>query len=298
MLAQGVWYRLVAALALVVCAGCLRAFDTKPSGESPLAPLVVAPTSVMLDIVFLHYAENDDVLDRQLWERVDEQQIPMELRTRLQANGFRVGVLGTQLPPELEQRMRLTDKPQTTETQVTASEIDTDSPVRQRSLQVQPGRRTNILCLGEQQKMPELSLLVRGANGEVTGKTYRKVSGLFVTRAYPEGDGRARIELVPELEHGDPQRRYDPSEGMLRVDFGPAKETLDSLKIEATLSPGQMIVVASLPDRTGTVGRHFFTTTNGEKKRQKLLMVRLARTGSEDSFNESGTPSLDETVAR
>ncbi|MBL8830373.1 MAG: hypothetical protein JNM18_25580 [Planctomycetaceae bacterium] len=298
MFAQGNWYRLVAACGLMLCAGCLSAFDAKTSGVSPLAPLVSAPASVTLDVVFLHYAENDEVLNRELWQRIDEQQIPPEVRAKLLANGLRAGVLGAQLPPELEQRMLLTDKPRSAETELSAGQIDNDSPVRQRSLQVQAGRRTNILCVGEQQKVPELSLLVRGSDGEVSGKTYRKVSGLFVARAYPNGDGSARIELTPEIEHGDPQRRYDPSEGVLRVDFGPARETLESLKFDALLSPGQMLIVSSVPERTGSLGRQLLTSETGDKKRQKLLMVRLGRTGFNDSFQESSPSVLGETVAR
>lgn len=291
-------HRLVAAWALLLCAGCSSWLDTKSTGESPLVPLVSVPESVHLDIVFLHYSENDELLDRQLWQRIDEQQLPLDVRSRLQANGFRAGVLGTQLPAELEQRLKLTDKPQSTETKLTAEDLDRESPVRQRSLQVRAGRRTNIICVGEQQKLPELSVLMRGANGEVAGKTYRKVSGLFATRAFPEGDGRVRLELTPEIEHGDPQRRYDPSEGVLRIDFGPAKEPLESLKIEATLTPGQMLVVASSPDRPGSLGRQYFTSVAGDKKLCKLLLVRVARTGYEDSFDESSGPSASDTAKR
>ena len=47
-----------------------------------------------------------------------------------------------------------------------------------------------------------MSLLMLGVDGQPKGRTYRDVMGLFATRAFLNGDGGARIELIPELEHG------------------------------------------------------------------------------------------------
>lgn len=284
------WQWLVAAWALAFCAGCGRLLDSR-GGSSPLTPLVTAPETVHLDVVFLNYPEGDAEINRDLWQRIDEQQIPVALRSRLQANGLRIGVIDSQLPEGLEKRLQLTDKPLQTETQLVADQLESDSPVRQRSLQIRAGRRANVICTGEHQKHAEMSILVRGENGEVTGKTYRKVSGMFAARAYPEGDGRVRLDLTPEIEHGDPQRRFDQSEGMLRVDFGPAHERFEPLRMEVVLSPGQMVVVGAAPGRPGSLGYRLFSEAVQDRKLQKLLIVRVARTGYEDSFQ--GDTALD-----
>ena len=290
MLSLRCWLICATAASIVVCAGCTRWLDTK-TGNSPLAPLVSAPDSVHLEIVFVRYLAGDATLDTDLWARVDEQQLPYETRLRLNENGFRVGVIDSQLPPEVEKRLRLTDRPQETETRLKADDLENESPVKQRSLQVRAGRPTKIICTGEQQKHAEMSVLIRGANNEVTGKTYRKAAGLFAARAWPEGDGRVRLELVPELEHGEPQRRYDPSDGMLRVDFGPPKEKYELLTIDAKLAPGQMILVAAIPGKVGSLGYQYFTEPDNDRKQQKLLLVRVAGTSHDDSFTS-------ETIAK
>ena len=290
MLSHHRWRRLLAVSMVVLCAGCMSLLEGK-EGNSPLTPLAAAPESVRLDIVFLRYASDDVGFDRELWQFVDEQHVPIELRTRLAANGFRAGVLSSQLPPNLEKRLQLTDKPQSTETTIVGDALDRQSPVRQRSLQLRAGRRASIICTGEQQKRDELAVLIREEDGNVAGKTYRKVSGLFAARAMPQGDGRVQLELTPELEHGDPQRRFDPSDGVLRVDFGPAREKFESLRMETVLAPGQMLIVSGIHERPGSLGHHYFAESGNDRKENKLLLVRLSQTAYEDSFSTDAAHS-------
>ena len=65
---------------------------------------------------------------------------------------------------------------------------------------------------GEHARHPELSVLTRGADGQVNGRTYRKVMGLLAIKAFPQAYSRAAGNLS-EPEHGDATRRFEPSEG-------------------------------------------------------------------------------------
>jgi len=55
------------------------------------------------------------------------------------------------------------------------------------------------------------------------------------------------------------------------------------MTIAATLSPGEMLIVGCLPNKSGSLGHHFFTTCK-EQPQQKLLVVRLAQTQHDGLF--------------
>jgi hypothetical protein len=140
------------------------------------------------------------------------------------------------------------------------------------------------ICMGERTRVPELSLLMRSDDGSVRGRTYAHVMGLLLARAFPQGDGRVRLDIVPEVEHGEQQRRFVPGDGMMRVEFGPAHDQFDELEIEAELSPGQTLLLTSLPGREGTLGHHFFAE-HSDRAMQKLFLVRLVTTNYDDRFS-------------
>lgn len=267
--------------------GCAPLVDMK-RGRSPLAPLALPQQqTVGLDILVVRYPASDEAAREALWQQVDEQVLPIELRQKLRANGFRAGVVGPQLPDDLEKLIHLTDQPEQDETQLEAAQLTTDAPVRQRYVQIMNGKQTNIICTGEQTRHGELSVLIRGEDGSVTGKTFRKVAGQLTTRAFTEPDGRIRLELTPEVEHGEAQRRFEPADGMMRVDFSPPREKYDALRMTVTLAPGQMLLVTAVPDRPGTLGHHYFNERGQQRDLHKLLIVRPAYgSAGDDLFSE------------
>lgn len=280
---------------LVPAGGCARV------NRPEVASLLASPLSsrnIGLEIYSIRVPLGDDEVNGPLWDEVDEQQLPMATRRRLAANGFRVGLIGARMPEKLDHVLKL-DNPTPGETAAKAEtsptdgvDLENEAIVRRRLMQVRGGRKAQMICTGENVRHPLLSVLVRGDDGEVRGRTYQKVMGVLATKAFPEGDGRVRLELVPEIEHGDPQRRFDPSEGMLRMEVGPPIERFDLLRMEATLSPGQVLAFTCLPDRPGSLGYQYFTETTPERVVQKLLLVRLAPTQYDDLFN-SDAPVMD-----
>ena len=87
---------IVVLLPLLVLAGC----TPLPSGmgKSPLMPTQMSPDSVVLDMFFVRFPFGDAAVNEKLWQQIDEQQFAPDLRERLAKNGFRVGVVGGQLP--------------------------------------------------------------------------------------------------------------------------------------------------------------------------------------------------------
>jgi hypothetical protein len=110
--------------------------------------------------------------------------------------------------------------------------------------------------------------------------------GLFTAKAFPKGDGGVSLEMTPELEHGDAQKRFTPGEGMFKVEFGPPHEVLDQLRWATDLTPGQMLVVSTFPNRPGSLGYQFFTEHDDTAQMQKLLLVRLVQCEFDDRFSD------------
>jgi hypothetical protein len=113
-------------------------------------------------------------------------------------------------------------------------------------------------------------------------------------KSYPQGDGRVRIELLPELHYGEMKQNWAGSQGVLQLQVGRSKLGFEQLAFEATLSPGEFLVIASLPKRPGSIGHYFLTDSTGGKLEQKLLLIRLAQTQYDDLFSPEPVLPLEE----
>ena len=82
-----------------------------------------------------------------LWEQVDEQAIPSEVRLQLARNGFRAGLIGGQIPAGLSRLLELATTPAAEPTnRVEASAMQEEPQVIRRHMQVRPGARQEIIA--------------------------------------------------------------------------------------------------------------------------------------------------------
>ncbi|MDD4270719.1 MAG: hypothetical protein PHO07_05905 [Pirellulales bacterium] len=283
-LAVGGRMLLVATLAAAI--GCSPIRHQKES--SPLSPARMSADSVILDVYFVRCPFGDPVVNEQLWPEVDEQQIPIETRRRLAQNGFRAGVVGGQIPLALSQLLQLKDQPAESTATLTTNVADVgdqQGPMWSHK-QLRAGKRSEIVT---SEIYDQLAVLKR-EDGGVCGRTYEKAQGVVAIRALPAGDGRVRLELLPELHHGEVRRSFSGSGGAWRVDLARPKCSLDEMAILADLAAGQMVLLTSLPNRPGSLGHHFLTTESSGKLEQKLLIIRLSQTQHDGLFEPSTLP--------
>jgi len=275
-----------AAMALAVLT--LGACSTPPRpSRALLSPAQMSPDSVVLEMFFVRFPFGDPTATDKLWEEIDEQQLAADLRERLSRNGFRVGVVGGQLPVELSKLLELSNKPapggKTEEVKV--EDLESQPRVVRRHLQLRAGNRSELLASGIYEHLPVLIW----SDGQISGQTYAQAQGVFALKAFPQADGRFRVELVPELHHGQPRQRWIGSRGMLRLETCRPRETFDDMTIAVELAPGGMLVLGSLSDRPGSLG-HYFFTENHDRLEQKLLLVRLLQTQHDALFNPAEQP--------
>ncbi len=269
--------RLTALVALLLSAGC-KLVEQQSKNRSPLVPLAAAPDVVTLEIFSAPAALDDPNLNA-LWPHVNEQPIPPELRKKLAQNGLRMGVIGGNVPDALAALLKVTGTPISAEER-TLVPMETEPGVVLRMLQPRPGKRHELVVSSVH---PRIALL-QSVGGMVEGKTYEQAEGRMVLRVFPEEAGRARLELTPELQHGELRTQTTGSDGMFIWKPEREKQVFAELKVENTLAPGEMLVMTCLPERASSVGYHFFMQPKAEKPTLRLWVIRLAQAGPDRAF--------------
>jgi hypothetical protein len=283
MRACGLWF------ALVVAVGC-KAVEPRSAAKSPLEPLAVSPETISLEI-FSAPAGPSDPQFAQLWKLVDEQPLPAEVRRELAANGLRAGLVGPSVPSELAAVLKVTDR-RVEDSQRQLVSMDPDGVVL-RVLHTPSGKRTELVIPRVRE---EISLL-EAVDGRAHGKTYRRAECRMALRAFAEHDGRVRLELTPEVHHGEFKSRVRGGDGRFLWTQEREKKVFDKLKIDSLLAPGQMLLVTSRPEPRGSLGGHFFTELDGDRPRPMLWVFRAARAAPDGAFYDGPTPDHERRVA-
>ncbi|MBX7165255.1 MAG: hypothetical protein K1X74_02785 [Pirellulales bacterium] len=273
---------------LALLAGCSKL--PTPSPTLALSPAQMSPDSVVFDIYFIRVPLADPEAGDALWTSVDEQRIEAELRGRWHANGLRVGVISGSVPEALTRWMKLSDAPQGRRDMQQQIDLQREQQVTQRHAQLRRGQPLEVVASDVHETLP----LLRAERDGVHGQTYRQAQCLFRMLCDPREDGAVEVDLLPQLQHGEPQQRWRGSDGVLRLDPGRPTLDFDDLRLKVDLVAGQMLLVASLVNRPGSLGHHFLAAP----PEQKLLLIRLSQVQSVDGeLLASGnlTPDADET---
>jgi hypothetical protein len=274
---------------LTALAGC-RNF-AEPVGKSPLKPARMSPDSVALDAFFVKFPFGEVEPNGALWADVDEMNLPAEVRQRLACNGFRVGLVGGQVPASLARLLELKDKPaprcRSLENQIV--DLEHEPRVVRRHMELRAGVWTPMIASDVQEEMPVLLCFPTGVEGE----SFRSAQAVLAIKVAAERDGRVRVRLVPEIHHGESKLRYVSTQGALRIQPGQAKRAFEDMTMEAVLAPGHILVLSTVLHRPSTLGHRFFTENTDGHVEQKLLVLRLAQTQHDELFEPADILPLD-----
>jgi hypothetical protein len=275
---------LVTAALAAVAGGCAK-WNTVPDEPSQLPPARMSHDSVVLEMAFVQLPASNSAAYDAIWSEVDEQHFDPQLRRHLAANGLRVGVLGQQLPAELRTALEAAStQPEERGDDVGTSDTQIDRGPRRRACR--HGSRNKIVVTGIHSSLAFLTQ----EDGSVRGNVLEDAQCLLALKPYPQGDGRVRLDLTPEVEHGEVKTQWAEQAGALMQRIGRERLVLDRLRFVATLSAGQVLVVSTTPDIKG-VGEHFFSETAGGRVERTLLLVRVAQTQWDDVFAPDQIPA-------
>jgi hypothetical protein len=234
--------------------------------------------SVALEIAFVRVPVGQDEINTRLWQQVDEQRLPTAQRLHLNDNGFRCGLVGTQLPDVLRD---LLDQQQQANQLDQAITSEMDVLAQNRRVQSRAGQRTEIVTGAPRSEMVVLHKTPTAA--KVAGKSLREAQCVLATRTFPQADGSLRLELLPEVHHGAPRKQWVAGEGTFRLLSGREREVFQDLRIDVALDPGQALVLSCTPEPKG-LGQNFFVEAGRGDAQQKLLLIRLSQTQRDELF--------------
>ncbi len=278
------WALLVLGLGMLV--GCSRVVANSQQKNTLLRPVQMWPDAVGVEIFFVRLPLGDPEANELLWQEVDEQALPASLRRQLWRNGFRAAVVGSSVPVRLARLLKMADQPPTAQ-QDGLSRVQLQDPQKVepwltcRKVSLRPGYRSEVIASTVYEEMT----ILRPESQGVGGQTFRKAQGLFALYGQPIPDGRAQLELVPEIHYGDPAQRWVGDQGMFRLEVRRERQVFPELAIQSRLAPGEMLLLSCFPDREGSLGWYFFTQTTGGDPQQKLLLIRLAQTQHDALFS-------------
>ena len=251
------------------------------SATNSLVTSAQQPGSVTIEIFTVHLTPYQNDLLQQLWQEVDEQSLPPQLRRELLSQGFRVGVLGNFVAPALSQLLKMSsdgkmDTLSGDVQQFSLADVTRETIVIRHVRNLLPEMRALIKVFDDQNKLPELPLF-HLENGMLAGQTYTEAIGLFCVSAAVNKDGSAQIRIVPEVEYGIQEQRTRTIAGIMTYENSRPRRSFESLTISHRLLQGQWIIMGTTTLDSAGAGKAFFVRKGAEPE-QRLLAIRLVRT--------------------
>lgn len=253
--------------------GCQAVIHTPPGTlDRLLKPVSTSPESVTLEIFHARVAPSEQEHVVALWQQIDEMQLSTALRRRLNANGLRMGVLGGPLPPEVAQLFSLTEQSDPGSLEQVITEQAATPRVKRRVVQL---RKDEPTLIKPTDVTEELRVLYSTDEG-LTGNLYSQARGVYELHAERAAGQRVRVELSPQLHHGELKNRYVGGErGMFLVTPSREREHFPALQVSLELDPGELLILGTTDDAPRSLGQALHTVRNTGVEEQKLLMLRM-----------------------
>ena len=259
-------------LACVSITACRSVDRNVLNTQSPLKALEKSATQTELEVVFVRIPPRDHEATEVLWNEVDELAIDAKYRRELNKNGFRVGIIGSQIPSEVQKILETAHR--VGKGNISLEKIgDLNSThAISRKLFLRPGQQSELLTSSVQKEFQILEL----RNGNLVGQTLHDGQAQFVAEVLHGQDDRIALRLVPEIHFGAFRNEYVPGEGMFRLDTSRNKKRLDQLQLHADLDRGQILIIGPQAGQPGSLGHRFFNEQTVDKSISKVMMIRVS----------------------
>lgn len=252
---------LLLGLACAGAAGCL--FPDRPSVPTIVRSLTppMPVEGVVVESVLLEQPVGDAFLDRGMWAEV----LPVggaETRVLQSENGLRVGVISGSGPQKFQTLLN--------------SDTDTVSPQRMTFHM----RKDAVIPTAGPFDPCKFSLCTDLAGKPSTVELKQARCGVLV-RPQSQPDGRVRVWVEPQIQHGDRQQWFRPNEDATQLAKYDevATEKFPALACEAALGADDYLVIGWDSSAPNTIGSVMFAADADGRPRQRVLVVR-ARSAS------------------
>ena len=277
----------------IAISGC-NAWDTLPASQKSLLPQTrMSRDTVVLEMLTIALPESftQEEVTR-LWSQLDEQHLDRDLRRRMAENGFRCGLMGTEVPDNIRE---LLDQQATSAVdRWRQMESVRENSIGHRRLQARAGQRYEVVASPTR----DTCTVLASREGRLTGETLYNAQCRFGLRSHPRGDGNVRIELTPEIHHGPLEQKWTGNDGAFQPIVARKKQIFDELKIDTVLHPGEILLLTQSSEPKG-LGRLFFSDDGvAPSQHGNILLIRVAQTQRDDLFDEDDVATTIATSER
>ncbi len=282
LVVQRRWLLSLAFLSTVafLLSGCAH-WSKEQVAEKPtiLTPPVPAPDTVVIEAVLIRFPEESAPELERIWQVVDESVIDVQVRRELHANGMQCGMLVGDMPLVVRSRLKelnTNDAANSLERMGLAAEVSSDT----QRLHCHTGHRKE---LSLRQGLSETVTVLHVHDGNIQGNTYQHPRILLDIRTTPLGDGRAKLKLCPEIQHGIPQEVFMANQVAQQMRVDRKQQRWEYLTMETTIAPGQFFF-CTLTNPPRGLGQAFFSTRTSERTTERVLLVMRMLPGQVDEL--------------
>jgi ribosomal protein L21E len=252
--------------------------------KTTLSPPQLARDAVILEVAFIRVAANINSSDSTFWPGIDETHLSADDRKQLSQNGIRCGLIAGALPDSLNELIN--GDANTVDLEALTGSLNLNLENRNQRLQFRAGQAGQIVM---SKSVKENITVITSDSQYAAAERFNQAQCQFQIKTYPQGDGRVRIELIPQIHHGDPRAEFTGQEGAWLLKTQRAVKQYDAVPIKAMISPGESLLLSADSHNKG-LGRQFFVINDDDGKTNHLLLIRLVHTQYDDLFAPNETP--------
>lgn len=245
-------------------AGCHLWFPadtgTTTTANSLLPQIKSTHEAIDLELYIIERPVGDPLIDSGFWFELDQiNSVPSDTRDRLQVNGLRFGIAGSPTPPALLTLLK---------------EGQGGSP-GSRTLKQQYRVPTGVSHEFPCNPFPSPCQISLVEGEEVQRKELSDGRGIIRCRVERSQNGWAKIELLPEIRHGDSRMRPKPGDNSWELAGGQESIPIYSNRFTIDLNESEMIVIGSIGDKGDSLGGRFFRNDADGNPIERLLVLKF-----------------------
>ena len=134
-------------------------------------------------------------------------------------------------------------------------------------------------------KLDEVSYRACKRMKGVRVRKFQQAQCQFEFRAYPQGNGTVRLEVVPQIHHGAAKSQFKGHDGAWLLKTQRNIQEYTDLLIDTTLLPGESLLL-SCSELAHGLGGHFFSDNDDQTEIQHMLRLRVLHTQYNDLFQQ------------
>jgi hypothetical protein len=252
------------------CALLERGSNSSEDREAKANSLLKMPSpsvdAIQLDVLFVERPVGDPTLGNALWSRLDRvSTLPASTLASLERNGFRFGVAPSDPPRTLQAALGMTGE------MVPRDESQAYGPSGSRTTR-RSGEELSVDAWSGYSHC-EISF---DRSGGPESNSYQNARCVFRVKVERVQDGWAKLEITPEIHHGEMRLRRFADEQNWSTRPSQLVDPQFDQKFTVELNLGEMVVLGAGDGDSTSLGHHFFRGGTTDSRTQRLLIIRLA----------------------